>query len=155
MADDVDVLLRFCEDEWTQGRHTESQRATVTNFVVILSIGVFTFIVQKGLSIQTLPLTLLLILLGIYGAVISYKLYERWSLCRRRVRYWRNRIDELHPNAKLLELKKTAALEQAKKYPRMYKIKLYRLWSILHISIAIIGLICSIIIIARFWIYGV
>lgn len=149
MADDTDVLLKLCEEQWTQGRHSESQRATVTNIVFTISAVIIGFLVQKGFSLTSLPLAILLILLGIYGAVTSAKLYERWQFHMRRARYWRRRIDELHPDAQIEQLKAEADAEHKLKYSNLERIQLYQLWLALHILIALIGLASTIFIIGR------
>jgi hypothetical protein len=46
MADDSDVLLKFIEEQWTEGRKSEEQRATITNFVITISAATFGFLVQ-------------------------------------------------------------------------------------------------------------
>lgn len=101
MADDTDALLKIYEEQWAQARHLEDRRSTITNIVLLIATAVFGFIFQRSLSLQTLPLTILLIALGIYGAVASEKLYERAQFHLERVRYLHKRIDELHPNAQL------------------------------------------------------
>jgi len=149
MTDDTEVLLRLCEEQWCQGRQSESQRATVTNFIITISAAILGFLVQKEFTLTSLPLAILLIALGVYGAVISAKLYERWQFHMRRARYWRKRIDELHPDARIDQLKVESDLEHKRKYPKLEKIRLNRLWSALHILIILIGVACTIIIIIR------
>ncbi len=149
MADDTDVLLKLCEEQWTQGRQSESQRATVTNFIITISAAILGFLVQKNFTLTSLPLAILLIALGIYGAVISAKLYERWQSHMRRARYWRKRIDELHPGARIEQLKAESDAKHKLKYSKLEKIKLNRLWLALHILIALIGVACTIIVIIR------
>ena len=149
MADDTDVLIKFCEDEWAQARQSETQRAMMTNFIIVLFGVVFGFIIEIGFVKKILPLAGLLIFIGIYGALVSAKFYERWQYARRRVRYWRKRIDELHPDAKLLELMGEAENEHTKANPSLRKIRLHWFWCTLHIVIALIGFVCAIVIIAH------
>jgi uncharacterized membrane protein YbhN (UPF0104 family) len=149
MADNTDVLLKLCEEEWTQGRQSESQRATVTNFIITISAAILGFLVQKDFTITSLPLAILLIALGVYGAVISAKLYERWQFHRRRARYWRKRVDELHPDARIEQLKVESEAKHKLAYSKLEKIRLNRLWLALHILIVLIGVACTVIIIIR------
>ena len=149
MADEANILLKFCENEWLQGRQSEDQRATMTNFIVIIAAAVLGFIVQMGFDTQALPLSILLIPLGAYGALVSAKLYERWHFSMRRARYWRKRINELYPDAQLLQLKEAADNEHKTKYNRFRRLRLNWLWLTLHILIALLGIVCSIVIIIR------
>ena len=147
MADEVDILIKFCEEEWTQARQSENQRATMTNYIIIIAIAIFGLMVQMDLNTKALPLAILLVLIGTYGALVSMKLYERWLLHRRRARYWAKRIDELHPNAQLLQLKKAAIKDHEAKYPRLVRLHLNWLWITIHILIALFGVVWAFVII--------
>jgi len=68
---EADILFKLYEEQWTQVRHLEDQRATVTNLIVVIASAILGFIVQQGLSIEILPVSLLLIVLGVYGALTS------------------------------------------------------------------------------------
>lgn len=147
MADDSDVLLKMYEDQWVQARQAEDQRATFTNIIIVIVSLVLGFIAQqKNLGQELLPLTILLIILGIYGAITTAKLYERFQFHVGRARAWRKRIDELHQEARLIELKDAADARHREKY-RLNKLRLYILWTTLHIIIALAGVILTVMII--------
>ena len=59
MADEVDILIKFCEEEWTQARQSENQRATMTNYIIIIAIAIFGLMVQMDLNTKALPLAIL------------------------------------------------------------------------------------------------
>jgi hypothetical protein len=147
MVDEADILLRLCENEWLQGRQCEDQRAGMTNFIVIIAAAILSLIVQMGFDTRTLPIAVLLALLGAYGALVSAKLYERWRFHMRRARYWRNRIDELHPNAQVVHLKEVAYHEHKTRYPRLVRLRLHWLWLTLHMLITLFGVVCAIVIV--------
>lgn len=48
MADDSDVLIKFCEEQEAQARQSENQRATVSNLIVTIASAITGFIVQIG-----------------------------------------------------------------------------------------------------------
>jgi hypothetical protein len=146
MADDTDVLLKMYDEQWTQARHIEDQRATITNIVVVIASAILGFIVQQGLSIEILPVTILLVVLGVYGAISSEKLYERFQFCVNRATVLRKRVDELHPNIKLVQLNKDFEAQHKKDYPRLSKVRLHYLWFFLHLAIALGGLILTVIV---------
>lgn len=145
MADDTDVLLKMFDENWTQARHLENQRATITNLVVIIASAILGFIVQKGLSIEILPITILLIVLGVYGAVTSEKFHERIQLSINRALVFRNRIDELHPDSKLVQLNNEFETQHKKRFPRLSKIRLHYFWVYMHLAFSLGGLILTII----------
>ncbi|MDQ3009344.1 MAG: hypothetical protein M3X11_01370 [Acidobacteriota bacterium] len=146
MADATDVLLKFCEQQWTEAKQSEDQRATFTNIILLIASAVVGVIAQKGMSKGMLPISILLILLGIFGAVVSRKLYERHQFHIARLRGWRGRVMELHPDAQLDDLKKLAVEMHDKAFPVMSSVRLNHLWIILHATVAMAGVILTIVI---------
>ncbi|HAL44673.1 MAG: hypothetical protein A2Y12_00305 [Planctomycetes bacterium GWF2_42_9] len=146
MADDIDVLLKFCDEQWTQCRQLETQRALVTNFVITVAAASLAFMGTKGFVPSSLPLGAILVFLGLYGAITSEKLYERWQFTRNRSRYWRKRIDELMPNTRLLELQNQADKEYSH---HLQHIRLHWLWVSLHLTVSLVGMGCITIILFK------
>ena len=146
MADDTDVLLKLCEEQWTQARQSEDQRATITNIVFVVASAIIGLIAQTGLVLQVLPLTILLLVIGIYGAITSEKLYERHQFHMRRAAFWRKRLNELHPNAEIEKYKDQSDARHRTKFPRLNRMRLHYLWLTLHLGIALAGIILTIII---------
>jgi hypothetical protein len=145
MADDTDVLLKFCEQQWMEAKQAEDQRATITNIILLVASAILGFITQKTLTSDMLPLSILLIVLGIYGVITSEKLYERHQFHSARARSWRDRIDQLHPDAELLKRKEEAATAHNQKFSIMSRIRLHYLWVGLHLVIALAGVILTVI----------
>ena len=149
MKAENEILLRYCEQQWNHIRHLEEQRATFTNLVTVIAAGILGFVTQQGLNIQSLPLIILLIILGIAGVIASAKFYERSQLHWKREYFWRNRINELNPNAKLVKLNDAAEEEHSKKRPIMYGFRVHILWVTFHALIALLGIIIAIVIIVK------
>lgn len=139
MADATDVLLKFVEQQWIEAKQAEDQRSTMTNIILVIVAAIIGFIAQKGLSQDTLFLSVLLMILGFYGAITSAKLYERHQFHVKRLTFWRKRIDELNPDSKLESLKEEANIKHYERFLIIKKIKLYYLWMMLHLLIAFSG----------------
>lgn len=139
MSDEINVLLKFCEEEWTQRRQSENQRSLMTNILMTAAMAIVVIIIQKGLVIGVIPLASLLIFTGTYGALTTAKFYERGEAHMARARQWRKRIDELCPQAKLIESMSSAHSKHNERYPILTRVRLYFLWIFLHASIATIG----------------
>jgi len=146
MADDTDVLIEFCKQHWAEAKQAEDQRAALTNIILGISAALIALIAQKNLAKDTLPLAILLMILGIYGAIASEKLYERHQLHSTRASVCREKIDELHPNAQLLIVREKVFKKHDPNFPRMLKIRLHYLWLTLHVIIALAGFILAVII---------
>ena len=150
MADTTDALMGMIEENWNQIRHSEDQRATITNLIIVVVSVIQGVLTQTGFTKNVLPLTLLLIILGLYGIVVSAKLYERTQMLVNRARKYRHRLNELLPDAQLELLKKMADEEHFKRFPVMsQKIRLSRLWLALHAIIVVLGVVYSVIILIR------
>jgi len=139
MTDDTDILLRMVEDQLIQTRHTESQRTTITNFIIVMSAAIIGFFTTKDINQNSLPLAIFLVILGVYGAIFCLKLYERWHLQFKLAQIWGDRIAELHPDAKINELRDEVLTEHKRQYPILYKIRVRYLWIVFNILIIIIG----------------
>jgi hypothetical protein len=144
---EVDVLLKLYEEQWTQVRHLENQRATVTNLIVVIASAILGFIVQQGLSVEIIPVSLLLIVLGIYGALTSEKYYERIQLCIKRSTVFRDQVDKTYPKMNLAQIMKEFNVQHKERFPRLSKISLRSLWFSLHLAIALGGLTLSVIVV--------
>jgi len=141
MPDEVDIVLRFCEEQWAQCRQSENQRATVTNFVITIAAGTLALMGANDFASSSLPLAVFLFFLGAYGALTSAKLYERWKFNRNRARSCYRRIDRLRPRAQLLQLRREA--DEAYR-ERLQPLRLHWLWLGLHIVVSLLGLLCVI-----------
>ena len=149
MADETDILLNFCEEEWIQARQCEDQRAIITNMVLVIASAALGLLSQKGLAIEMLPVTIFLIVLGVYGALTSQKYYERHQFHIERARAWRKRLEELHPKSQINKVREEAIAKHSKKFKRLEKIHLHTLWLYLHMVITLMGIVLSGLIVAR------
>lgn len=96
-------------------------RSTVSRAGITRRIGIVTF--DKTIAAPAdLPLILLLIALGIFGAVFSMKHYERFSLHMERARRYRDALDALLPGQPLRTLKQKADVAHKEKFPRMHRV---------------------------------
>ena len=139
MTEDSDLLIKLHEEEWSLIRHYEEQRATITNIVLVIASVAVGLIVQKGVTMDSLPVAILLAALGIYGAVSVTKLYERTQYANAVEGHFAARLDELHPNAKIRQLKAEAQAAHKARFPRMSRLHMNHLWLTLHIAVALLG----------------
>jgi len=136
-----DVLWKMYQEHCTQGRHHETQRSTVVSAIIAVSaatIGIITFDRSIAAPIDV-PLSVILIVLGLFGAGFSMKHYERFSLHMERARRHRDALDALLPGQPLATLKADADRAHALKFSRLEKRRLHHWWSILNLAVAFIG----------------
>lgn len=154
MNDRFELTWRLYQEHCTWERHHEAQRASVTNLLLAVSaavLGVITY--DGGLWIGDLPLTLFLILLGLFGALFVAKQYERFAMQQGRAGRYRGMLDEMVPEAAVLKLRNEADAENEARYPRLSRIRLHRFWTALHLLVAGFGVVLTVIIITV-WLLG-
>jgi len=145
MTDASEVLLKFFDEDWRQVRQSEDQRTAFSNIVLLIASAVFGFLTQDGLTHKALPLTILLIVLGIFGGIASEKLYERSKLHMELAWAWRRRLYELHPDIQLDRLTDEAEEIHRKRFPRLFDLRLHRVWVTLDLAIGFAGIILTIV----------
>jgi len=149
MTDDSEVLLKFFDEDWRHVRQSEDQRTAFSNIILLIASAVFGFLTQYSLTRNTLPLTILLIVLGIFGGIASDKLYERSKLHMELAWAWQRRLFELHPDIQLDRLKGEAQEAHRKRFPRLFGLRLHLVWLTLHLSIALAGIILTIVVVSN------
>ena len=145
MADSVDSLLAFWREQRDQMRQSETQRAILTNYILVLVTGSTGLIVQQKLATRTLPLALLLIGIGLYGAISAAKYHERAEYHLTQARAIASALRNtgaLGDDTLLVERRET----HYAKYPRLHRIRLHWLWTGLNLAVAAYGLILSLIV---------
>jgi len=148
MSDATEVLLKFFDEDWRQVRQSEDQRTAFSNIILLIASAVFGFLTQYGLTNETLPLTVLLIVLGIFGGIASEKLYERSKLHMELAWAWRRRLFELHPDIQLDRLMGEAEEVHRKSFPRLFRLRLHLVWLLLDLAIVIAGVILTVVVVA-------
>lgn len=141
MADGNDVLLELWKEQREAKRHTEVQRAALTNIIIIVVAAGLGFIADKGLRTSMLVVTLAMMVLGLYGAFFCLKFYERSEFHTEQARGLRKQMySGLGLEAGLRETSDA----QRERFRRMRKIRLYALWVALHCAIAAAGAALSV-----------
>ena len=134
-----EAVVVFWKDHREQMRQSENQRAVLTNYVLLIAAAISGFVVQQQFSVRTVPLSILVIVTGLYGALSAAKYHERadYHLSQARV------LTRILVEADALP-DSGAVLEEARqahygRYPRLSRLRLYWLWISLHIGIALYG----------------
>jgi hypothetical protein len=141
----TDFLLSCMEENRRRASDAEDKRA----FIAHLSIGAVALtsvaIAFVGFNPRVVPLTVLLILAGIYGILASLKLYEISQYHDARARKLRRRLDELHQDAHAEMVQKEAESEHRLRYPRLAKTRLNYIWLCVHAVAILLGICYTII----------
>lgn len=137
----LEVLIRLMESHVAMARHAEDQRATMTNFLFTISGILIAFIVQQRFSPATLIISILIIVLGLFGVFASVKYAQHFHLHYAAGKFFEQRLHLLVPEAGILEGKAQSREQNSKRYPFMRKrISVVAFWLFLHSSICVIGI---------------
>jgi hypothetical protein len=147
MQDDVEILWRMCNEHFTHGRHHETQRSALSNFVLLTEGGILAFIGGKTAGngpdvLWVLPC--FLIALGAFGIASSLKLYERFRLHTEIAGVIRKEIESrLNMNPTVSQLRDNATNKHKTKwyYRVVGQTHLYIYWLALHGFVALLGII--------------
>lgn len=154
MTDQTDVLLALYAEERTQARHSEEQRATFTNLVLVATAAGLGFIAQRGFHTSALAVTIPMVVIGVGGAVTNAKYFERWLRHWTRANAYRAQLLELHPEIgvklqtwSLHDRKGSDGYEHdiAVRFPRLSRLRLYKVWVALNVTIALGGALLTLI----------
>jgi len=141
MNETTEILVHIMEQQLSQAKQSEDQRANITNVIVLIAAAIQGVLTQTGLAKNALPLTITLIAIGIFGVVATVKLYERFRYHYEVMRQVRKKLETLNPDTTIRACMDAAWLEHRKKHPvTSTKIRLYAVWSALHIIIVILGI---------------
>ena len=77
MSTPEDAVLAYWKEHREQLRQSENQRAVLTNYVLVIVAAISGFIVQQHFDLRTLPLSVLIVVIGLYGALAVAKYHER------------------------------------------------------------------------------
>ncbi|RAY13217.1 hypothetical protein DPM19_22300 [Actinomadura craniellae] len=138
-----EILLRHWEDQRAKARHSEDQRSSLTNMILVISSVGLGFVAQRGLQNSMLAVTLPLIVIGLYGAIGTAKLAERASYHNAHARALSRRLDGLVPDLRLRETYSDARSRHSARHGLVEKVRLRYVWVTLHLGIALTGLFLS------------
>ena len=141
MAAPDDATLAYWSEQRSQLRQSETQRSVLTNYVLTIAAAVSGFVIQQHFRLQTLPLSVLVVLTGVYGAVSAAKYHERASYHLGQARALTRVLVQsgaLGDNDAVLEQVRLVHYQQ---YPRLSRLRLHWLWTGLHLGVAAYGLV--------------
>lgn len=146
--DAKEILWRLYQDNYDNARHHESLRSTVTNFIIVIAGGIGTIVSVGGFTPLDLPLTLMLVGLGIFGALFSSSHYERYKRNKERAKAYLRELDFiLFENEKevLKEIKITTDDKRKKKHRTLNRLyDVHWLWMFLPLMVTVLGLALSV-----------
>ncbi|GCE20107.1 hypothetical protein [Dictyobacter kobayashii] len=149
MNEAVDVLLRFIEQRYSQRRHHEDQRATITGVIFVIAAAIQGALAQMGFNKNALTLTFTLIILGIFGVIASAKLSQKCSWHDHMLARLFQQLDGLVPELQVQDTYKLTRKDYEKHHKLLLKIHAHDIWAAVNLLIALLGIVYTIVIIFK------
>lgn len=130
-----DFMLAMYQEHVTQGRQHEILRERAAALTVATAAALLAFIAHDGIHPDDCPLGWALVVLGILGAAVSLKHYERNRLHVSIAGALRNALDS-SLGAGVGTIRDTAEKAHDQKHPLFHRVRLYAVWSLLISSLA-------------------
>ena len=144
----AETVFGYWKEHREQLRQSENQRATLTNYLLVIVAGLSGFIVQQHFVNRTIAVAVLIVIVGVYGALTSAKYHERANYHLAQARALTQTLAGL--NALGPEKPLDDARDQHKqRYGVLYNLRLHWLWTGLHAAIALYGLVLIVIIVVH------
>ena len=143
MAKDAqDLWWGLYQENLIHARHHEQQRTSITAFFAAVGAAILGIVgLDKCVSQADSPLLAMLFALGVFGALLTAKQYERYTHHMERARQYRNALEKSVPGSNLEELKQSGDAIAAKAHPRLSKLKLVNFWVLLHLLSSALALV--------------
>ena len=140
--DKKELYWNYYLEQRETARFFDQQRASIASYVIIVSGALFAFCANKNFSVLTIPISIFIIFLGCYGALVTRKLYERSELNVLRAQKCLAEIDCLFQDKILDNVRISSDSIHNERFVFARKIRLYVAWMFLHGTISLLGIAC-------------
>jgi hypothetical protein len=139
------TVLAYWHEHREQLRQSETQRSVLTNYLLVITAGLSGFIVAQHFAMRTLAVAVLVVGIGLYGALTTAKYHERAAYHLGQARAL---TDTLKGGGVLTEDENLTRYrdEHYQAYPTLHRVRLHRLWTGLHLGIALYGAVLFVVI---------
>jgi hypothetical protein len=137
--DPAPTTLAYWKEHRDQLRQSEIQRATLTNYLLVTVAALSGLIVQQKFALTTLPLTVMIIVTGLYGAVAVAKYHERANYHLIQARALTSELERMGALTDTSATRDDYRSKHYAAYPRLHRLRLGHLWIALHLGMAVYG----------------
>lgn len=135
-------MFFYMEQTWNEMRHSEVLRERVSVLILTIASVISGFIVQQGFTYETKLMMWFLIILGVVGVLMVWKLFQIHQMGQKRLDKWYEFLESNCGDApKILSLRKEADLINRKNFRIIAKIPHNYFWLIIHFFIIGIGIL--------------
>ncbi|NCU06021.1 MAG: hypothetical protein GXC73_18815 [Chitinophagaceae bacterium] len=135
-----EFLKFYMEQTWEEMRHLENLRERVSAIIITLATAITGFIIQQKFTSETRPLMWFIILLGIFGLLMTLKIFQIHQKSQKRLDKWYSYLEtNSGDNPQILILRNLADVENKREFRIVSKIPHNYFWSTIFVFIIIAG----------------
>jgi len=138
---EFDLLKTYMQETNNEMRHNEDMREKVSSIILSLAILISGFVIQQKLADYTIILSIFIIILGLFGAGMTKKLYSIHQFGQQRLNEWYEYLKIQYPDQQIFIYRQIADDKTKKRFPILSKIRHNTFWVILNLIISCIGVI--------------
>ena len=140
-TNEQEFLKFYMEQTWEEMRHLENLRERVSAIIITLATAIAGFVIQQKYSSETRPLMWFIIMLGIFGLLMTLKIFQIHQKSQKRLDKWYSYMEANSGDSpQILILRNLADVENKKEFRIVSKIPHNYFWSTIFIFIIISGI---------------
>lgn len=138
---ELDFLHFYMEQTSEEMRHVENLREKIAAMIVTLSLAIGGFVIQQKFADQYKPLIIFMCILGLFGILMSHKLYQLHQEGQSRLNKWYELLKtEFNPSCEIFRARDIGDQENVKRFSVVSKIRHNRFWIMIYVFIIIGGI---------------
>ena len=148
-AQNSEVILALVVEHMNELRHVEEHRQWIINLIVVVASGAAAIGSSIGFSSTSIPISILVMSLGLFGVFATLKLYERQIWYQNRLKMLIEQLDNFQEGLDLLKLyaahevqhkkrTRSSSLSKAIKI-KFSSVRMHVLWVIFNLFICLLG----------------
>lgn len=149
-AQNSEIILALSVEHMNELRHVEEHRQWIINLIVVVVSGSAAIGSSIGFSIASIPISILVISLGLFGIFATLKLYERQLWYQSRLKMLIEQLDNFQEGLDLRELYakheiQHKQLNRSRSWDESIRIKfssirMHILWVIFNFFVCLLGI---------------
>jgi hypothetical protein len=137
---EFEFIKFYMEQTCEEMRHLENLRERVSILIITISSAIIGFIVQQKFATETKLFNVIIILLGLFGFIMTLKIFQIHQKGQKRLDKWYEYLAiNCGTNPQILVLRDLADAENKIEFSKISKIRHNYFWSTLNLGIVAIG----------------
>jgi len=145
-----EIILALIVEHMNELRHVEEHRQWIINLIIIVVSGATAIGGSIGFSAASIPISILVIALGIFGIFATLKLYERQLWYQNRLKVLVEQLDDFQKGLELNQIYEKHEIQHKKRFKylswdesiriKFSSIRMHILWVVFNLLVCLLGI---------------